>query len=132
MWAHFCDLAPLLGYDAPVTLSLLSEAAMKVRVSRHVACTWTWGLRAVSDDDSGPQYFLTLRKCHPFWEMFTEAVQHLPAWLPYWVQERDWYAQLKEKHSAKVGEVEVDEFTAKSLYAPIYDLVHGDDEDETP
>lgn len=116
-----------------MTLSLPAdplEILLKVKVSRHVACTWTWGMKAQVEEDAEPRYFLTLKKCHPMWEIFTEVVQHLPGWLPSWLQDRDWYDQLYDKHCAVVGEIEITEHTAASLYPMMVQLAHMDDDND--
>lgn len=105
---------------------------LKIKVSDHVVCAWTWGLTLSRNPDSGGALFtLTLRKSHPAWELFEEFISHLPGMACTYISETDWYRRMDEKHSADVADLEISEEMAKTLYFPLWQLAkqHEDDDE---
>lgn len=115
----------------PLRLRDRSGAAVKLNVSRHVACSWSWSLEYSPDhpdDESG--FELTLYKSHPLWDLFEELVSHLPGWLGSFVRETDTYAQLSEKHSAMVARMAISEDVCKLLYFPLWEMIDSQTDNE--
>lgn len=111
-------------------LKVSSEAGLKIKVSRHVACCWNWTLQFHEDhedDESG--WTLTLAKSHPVWEIIRDLISHLPGYLPMWVQERDWYERMDSQYSADIAALSISDRMASLLSPPFWGMVNGHPDD---
>lgn len=116
----------------PLRLRDRSGAAVKLNVSRHVACSWSWSLEYAPShpaDESG--FELTLYKSHPLWDLVVEEfLSHLPGWLASFIRETDTYERLSDKHSAMVARMAISEDVCKLLYFPLWEAIASQTDDE--
>lgn len=98
---------------------------LKLKVSRHVVCAWSWSLvSTLPTDDDPTEYSVVLRKSHPWWEMACHYLSHLPDPLDEWVAGTAWFRRLEERYSVDIVEIDVPDELAQLLYLPLWEATH--------
>lgn len=100
------------------------EAELRIKVSQHVACTWTWGIEhTFAEDESVAGYYVVLRKKHPLFELAQEVLSHLPEHVNTLVRDSAFYERLVERYSVDVARIPVPDVTARELWPPLWEFV---------
>lgn len=90
---------------------------MRIKLSRHSVCSWTWALTFASDSsESESGYCLVLEKSHPTFEAFKHVLAcHTPRLLRILVEGTRWYERAEERNTNEILKLAVDEDTVGLL-----------------
>lgn len=89
-------------------------------------CSWTW--MCTFDEDEylrGRSGFaVVLRKGHPIFEIFEQAVDHLPFDVGVIVKRMAWYRELAKKWVGDIAEFPISDLDASNVARPFWAAVH--------